>query len=57
MYGEKSDKLLEMMDEFLACFIDFIKTDEHRGFRNEKCIEMWSKYDDNISECKYCIMY
>lgn len=50
MYGEMDDMLLHM-GEFLACFIDYL-TDEHRGFKNEKCKEMWDKYDNDMSECK-----
>lgn len=40
------------MDEFIACFIDYLNTDEHRGFKNEKCKEMWNKYDVNMNECE-----
>lgn len=52
MFGEKHDMLLQMED-FLARFMEYLNTDEHRGFKNTKCKEIWSKYDDNLNECIY----
>lgn len=40
------------MDKFLGCIADYLNGKEHRGFKNEKCKEMWKKYDENMSECK-----
>lgn len=50
-FGEQNDICLQM-DEFIACFIDYLNTDEHRGFRNEKCKEMWNRYDNDLNECE-----
>lgn len=49
MFGE-IDNILLRMDEFLARFIDYLNM-KHRGFKNEKCKEMWREYDDDMNEC------